>query len=83
MREYARLILVLLIPLLLVSAYSVSGRLLNFNGYTVAKARLWQSTLSEWRNSFRDSAKADEVHAVTEVRLQEDTAHYPTHPVSF
>lgn len=74
MREYARLILVLLIPLLLVSAYSVSGRLLNFNGYTVAKARLWQSTLSEWRNCFLDSTKADEVHAVPEVRLQEDTA---------
>ena len=48
MKEYARLILVLLIPLLLISAYSISDRLLNLNGFTVAKARLWQRTLSDW-----------------------------------
>ena len=29
---------------------------------------------AEWRNCFQDSTKADEVHAVPEMRLQEDTA---------
>lgn len=55
MKEYARLILVLVIPLLLVSAYSLCGGLLNFNGWTISKARLWQKELAEWMGLLQKS----------------------------
>lgn len=41
MKEYIRLILILLIPLLLVSVYSVSGYRLCFNGWSVGKITFW------------------------------------------
>lgn len=47
MKEYARLILILLIPLLMVSAYSLSGHRIAFNGWTVAKARAWEKVLAD------------------------------------
>lgn len=80
MKEYARLILVLLIPLLLVSAYSVSGRLLNFNGYTVGKARLWQKTLLDWAKELRVGVPTDSV----ETRKDEpvEATRVPWIPVS-
>lgn len=73
MKEYARLILVLLIPLLLISAYSISDRLLNLNGFTVAKARLWQRTLSDWSAFFQDSTKSDEVQIINNIQQQKDS----------
>ena len=73
MKEYARLILVLLIPLLLISAYSISDRLLNLNGFTVAKARLWQRTLSDWSVFFQDSTKSDEVQIINNIQQQKDS----------
>ncbi len=75
MKEYARLILILLIPFILVSAYSVSGRLLDFNGYTVAKARLWQKTLSELGVCPLDSTIADETQKMTDVEEHKDSAY--------
>lgn len=45
MKEYLRLLLILAIPLLLVSVYSISGHRLVFNGWTVSKIHFWQKHL--------------------------------------
>lgn len=42
MKEYVRLILILLIPLLLVSIYSISGHYIAFNGWKIGKVRIWE-----------------------------------------
>ena len=47
MKEYVRLIMILLIPLLLVSVYSVSGYRLSFNGWSVAKITFWDRFLDK------------------------------------
>ena len=47
MKEYLRLLLILAIPLLLVSAYSISGHRLAFSGWTVSKIHFWQEYLPE------------------------------------
>lgn len=47
MKEYIRLILILLIPLLLVSVYSVSGYRLCFNGWSVGKITFWDRFLDK------------------------------------
>lgn len=46
MKEYLRLLLILAIPLLLVSVYSISGHRLVFNGWTVSKIHFWQKFLA-------------------------------------
>ena len=45
MKEYLRLLLILAIPLLLVSVYSICGHRLVFNGWTVSKIHFWQKHL--------------------------------------
>ena len=47
MKEYVRLILILLIPLLLVSIYSISGHYIAFNGWKIGKVRIWEQMRDE------------------------------------
>lgn len=64
MKEYARLILILLIPLLLVSAYSVSGHRLMLNGWTMGKVRVWEKLLSAQEElSAKDEALQDDLQS--------------------
>ena len=66
MKEYVRLILILLIPLLLVSIYSISGHYIAFNGWKIGKVRIWEQMrdkLSQDKNalsSLQDSSPASE-----------------------
>lgn len=66
MKEYVRLILILLIPLLLVSIYSISGHYIAFNGWKIGKVRIWEQMrdkLSQDKNalsSFQNSSPASE-----------------------
>ena len=66
MKEYLRLLLILAIPLLLVSVYSISGHRLVFNGWTVSKIHFWQKHLSCLRSpeSPSDSISADTIVVV-------------------
>ncbi|MBO5871105.1 MAG: SGNH/GDSL hydrolase family protein [Bacteroidaceae bacterium] len=57
MKEYVRLILILLIPLLLVSIYSISGHYIAFNGWKIGKVRIWEQmrdNLSQDKNTLPD-----------------------------
>ena len=57
MKEYVRLILILLIPLLLVSIYSISGHYIAFNGWKIGKVRIWEQMrdkLSQDKNALPD-----------------------------
>ncbi|MBQ5911586.1 MAG: SGNH/GDSL hydrolase family protein [Bacteroidaceae bacterium] len=66
MKEYVRLILILLIPLLLVSIYSISGHYIAFNGWKIGKVRIWEQMrdkLSQDKNalsSLQNSSPASE-----------------------
>lgn len=66
MKEYVRLILILLIPLLLVSIYSISGHYIAFNGWKIGKVRIWEQMrdkLSQDKNalsSLENSSPASE-----------------------
>jgi hypothetical protein len=66
MKEYVRLILILLIPLLLVSIYSISGHYIAFNGWKIGKVRIWEQMrdkLSQDKNalsSLQNSSPAPE-----------------------
>lgn len=66
MKEYVRLILILLIPLLLVSIYSISGHYIAFNGWKIGKVRIWEQMrdkLSQDKNalsSLQDSSPTSE-----------------------
>ena len=66
MKEYVRLILILLIPLLLVSIYSISGHYIAFNGWKIGKVRIWEQMrdkLSRDKNalsSLQNSSPASE-----------------------
>ena len=66
MKEYLRLLLILAIPLLLVSVYSISGHRLVFNGWTVSKIHFWQKHISCLRSpeSPSDSISADTIVVV-------------------
>ena len=66
MKEYLRLLLILAIPLLLVSVYSISGHRLVFNGWTVSKIHFWQKHLPCLRSpeSPSDSISADTIVVV-------------------
>ena len=66
MKEYLRLLLILAIPLLLVSVYSISGRRLVFNGWTVSKIHFWQKHLPCLRSpeSPSDSISTDTIVVV-------------------
>lgn len=60
MKEYVRLILILLMPLLLVSLYSVSTYRLSFNGWSVGKIKYWDRFLDkENRVPFAKSVTAE------------------------
>lgn len=69
MKEYVRLILILLIPLLLVSIYSISGHYIAFNGWKIGKVRIWEQMrdkLSQDKNalsSLQNSSPASENEA--------------------
>ena len=66
MKEYVRLILILLIPLLLVSIYSISGHYIAFNGWKIGKVRIWEQMrdkISQDKNalsSLQNSSPASE-----------------------
>lgn len=66
MKEYVRLILILLIPLFLVSIYSISGHYIAFNGWKIGKVRIWEQMrdkLSQDKNalsSLQNSSLASE-----------------------
>ena len=70
MKEYLRLLLILAIPLLLVSVYSISGHRLVFNGWTVSKIHFWQKHLSCLGSP---EAASDSISADTIVVVAVDT----------
>lgn len=67
MKEYARLILILLIPLLLVSIYSISGHRLAFNDWELRRIRSWDKFLY-------DSIGAQNADAVDGMMLDADSS---------
>ena len=69
MKEYLRLLLILAIPLLLVSVYSISGHRLVFNGWTVSKIHFWQKhlpshPLTAHRSPLTDSIPQDTAEVI-------------------
>ena len=79
MKEYIRLILILLIPLLLVSAYSVSGYRLSFNGWSVGKIRYWhnimeQASLPVWDSQESNAGSPDITAGALDVREEDQDA---------
>ena len=79
MKEYLRLLLILAIPLLLVSVYSISGHRLVFNGWTVSKIHFWQKHLPCLRSpeSPSDSISADTIVVVAVDTIAVEPAPLP------
>lgn len=73
MKEYLRLLLILAIPLLLVSVYSISGHRLVFNGWTVSKIHFWQKFLASHPLTAHHSPLTDSIPQDTAEVIAADT----------
>ena len=74
MKDYLRLLLILAIPLLLVSVYSVSGHRLVLGGWTMSKIHFWNRFMPELQPSelSPDTIPADTVEVLAVDTLTEE-----------